>query len=65
MTSRVLTSLSESDSLPRSVSEVRQVIAEHEGQVSSVVIELTLDSELNRLLSSASQLGQHRDVRLV
>ena len=52
--------------MPRSVSEARQAIAEHEGQVNSVISEWSLNSEASRLVESASRFPPHRlDVRSV
>ena len=60
-----MTSLSASVSLPRTLTDARQAIDEHEGQVSSVVGELILNNSLTQLVESASQLHQHLDVRFV
>jgi len=59
-----MTSLSASVSLPRTLTDARQAIDEHEGQVSSVG-ELALNNSLTQLVESASQLHQHLDVRFV
>ena len=55
----------QSASLPRSVGEAQQAVSDHQGQVNSIISELTVDGQLTELIRCSTLLTQQQDVRYV